>query len=307
MSAAAAARPIESGIALMTVAMLVAPSMDALSKLLGATLPPGEIAFIRFVVQTIVLGSVLALRGRLVLPRAELKLLALSGGFLATAILLMVAAVRTLPIANAIAIFFVEPLALTVVSALVLREQVGWRRFSAVGVGLLGAMVVIRPNWAAFGAAALLPLGTAVCFAGYLATTRRIGASLGGLTMQTWAGLFAAIYLGTALVVGDGLGFAPFAAVWPSSHAWALLGLLGVTAGTTHVLVAMALTRAPASVIAPFQYLEIVSATALGYLLWGDFPDHLTWLGTAIILASGLYVFHRERRLARRSAAAPAP
>lgn len=307
MTAESSARPIESGIAIMSAAMLLAPGMDALAKLLGETLSAGEIAFGRFVFQTLVLGAVLALRGRLAVPRGHLGLLALCGLFLAAAILLMVAAVQTLPIANAIAIFFVEPLILTLLSAVFLREPVGWRRVSAVAVGLIGALVVIRPNWAQFGAASVLPLLTAVFFASYLATTRRAGAHLTGMVTQTWAGMFAAVYLGVALLAGSAAGLAPFEATWPDASAWRLLAFLGVVAGVTHVLVATALSRAPASIIAPFQYLEIISATALGWLIWGDFPDTLTWLGTAIILSSGLYIFHRERRLARQTYAGPAP
>ena len=307
MTAESSARPIESGIAIMSAAMLLAPGQDALAKLLGATLSPGEITFVRFAIQTAILASVLAVRGRLRFPRAELRLLALSGLFLAGAILLMVWAVQTLPIANAIAIFFVEPLILTLLGAVVLREPVGWRRFGACAIGLVGALVVIRPNWALFGWPALLPLCTAVLFASYLTVTRRMGSTLTGMVMQTWAGMFAALYLGVALLLGSAGGLAPFAVRWPDAQAWGLLVLLGVASGTVHVLVATALTRAAASIIAPFQYLEILSATALGYLLFDDFPDALTWLGTAIILASGLYVFHRERRLARRTYLGPAP
>ena len=197
--------------------------------------------------------------------------------------------------ANAIAIFFVEPLVLTLFSAWFLGERVGRRRLAAVVVGFMGALVVIRPNWAAFGWPALLPLGTAVCFAGYLTLTRRSAVAEEPLAMQLWAGIFAALALSVAVLAGEGFAIAVLDPAWPDAREWALLVGLGLVSAVGHVIIAFAFRHAPAGILAPFQYLEIISATILGFLLFGDFPDTLTWAGTAVIVGSGLYVFLLER------------
>lgn len=290
---------LELGMLLMAAAMLVVPGMDAIAKVLSATLSPGEVGFVRFLLQTVTLGAVLVVRRGLKWPGRDFPYLAVSGVFLAGAILCLFWALKHMPIANAIAIFFVEPLVLTVFSAVFLRETVGWRRVLAVCVGLLGALIVIRPNWQAFGAVAVLPLITAVLFAAYLTTTRHLGARHSGLVMQFWAGLFAALTLGIGLGVGEAQGIEVLSFAMPTGWEWGLLLALGVLSTAGHLTIAVAFRRAPASVLAPFQYLEIINATLLGWLIFGDFPDLLTWTGAAIIVGSGLYVFSRERRLAK--------
>jgi drug/metabolite transporter (DMT)-like permease len=181
------------------------------------------------------------------------------------------AALQHMPIPNAIAIFFVEPLILTLMSAAILGEKLGWRRLSAVAAGLIGAMIVIRPNWEAFGPAAVYPLITAVCFASYLLITRVMTQKGGRVALQFWIGFFAMLALALATAIGDPLG----------------------------VPVLNAFARAEAGVLAPLQYLEIISAVLIGWFVFADFPDRLTWIGTAIIIGAGIYVFYRERQLAR--------
>lgn len=291
---------------LMMLAMLMIPGMDALSKLLTAWLSPAQITMLRFGMQTLFLGSILLLRGQLRWPDGGGRMvaqLAVAGLFITGTILSMIWAVSVLPLANAIAIFFVEPLILTLFSVLFLGEKVGWRRVLAVIVGLCGALVVIRPNWAAFGWYALLPLVTAVGFAAYLTTTRHLAPRLGGLVLQSWTGGFATLFAGIGVVIGSLLDVPTLAAMPIPSEAWPLLVGLGVLGTTGHLLIALAFRHAEASLLAPFQYLEIISATILGYWLFGEFPDALTWTGVGIILASGLYVFHRERKVARAAAA----
>lgn len=287
----------------MIVAVLVVPGMDALSKMLTDWMSPGQIALLRLGMQTLVLGGALVWRRDLRWPDGGPRMLvnlAVAGLFIAGSILSMIWALSVLPLANAIAIFFVEPLILTLFSALFLGERVGWRRVAAVTVGLCGAVVVIRPNWAAFGWHALLPLATATFMAAYLSATRHLGARLGGLVLQTWAGGFAGLFAALALGAGLVFGLEPLSVGPIPTVAWPLLVGLGLLASVAHLMLTLAFRRAEASLLAPFQYLEIISATALGYLIFGDFPDALTWTGVAIILASGLYVFHREGRAARR-------
>jgi len=280
--------------ALMASAMLMLPGIDAFAKLLAATLSPGQVAWGRFVFQSLLLLAVMRLMGRPLASR-QLGVHAARGVLIAIAILLFVWAVKYLPIANALAIFFVEPLLLTLLSAMFLGERVGARRLAAVVVGLVGALVVIRPNWQAFGWAALLPLGTAICFAGYLTLTRHLAVAEDPLAMQFWGGLFAAAVLTVAVALGQGLAVPVLDPAWPDAREWLLFLGLGVVSTVGHLIIAFAFRHAPAGVLAPFQYLEIISATVLGLVVFGDFPDAVTWLGTALIVGAGLYVFLLER------------
>jgi drug/metabolite transporter (DMT)-like permease len=207
-----------------------------------------------------------------------------------------------MPIANAISIFFVEPLILTLLSAYLLGEGLGWRRLTAVGLGLIGALVVIRPNWAAFGPAAIYPLFAACGFAGYLLITRVMTRKGGRLALQFWIGIAAMSAMAVATLVGDALGVPVLALGWPQGVQWGYLAAMGLIAAVSHQMIAHALARAEAGVLAPLQYLEIISAVLIGWFVFADFPDRLTWLGTGIIIGAGTYVFYRERQLARRLA-----
>ncbi len=283
---------------LMIIAMLILPGIDAIAKWLSPTIAAGQIAWSRFFFQTLLmLPLFFRVPGRVLGPDRWLH--AARGALIALATLLFFAALKFLPVADAIAIFFVEPLFLTLLAALFLGETLGWRRLSAVGVGLAGALLVIRPNFHAFGWAAALPLGTAGCFAVYLIITRQLAQREDPVRMQFYAGVFGALVMSAALGFGA-LADAPvLIAVWPSVTEWALLAGLGLIATTGHLLVVHAFKRAPAGILAPFQYVEIIGATVLGLVIFGDFPDLLTWCGVAVIVASGIYVFHRERTLAR--------
>jgi drug/metabolite transporter (DMT)-like permease len=289
----------QAGVAIMASAMLIAPAMDMFAKLLTESMSPGAIGLARFLAQSVILlPFVLAARqwGR------PTRMHALAGCFLGAALLAINAALKHMPIANVIAIFFVEPLILTLMSAYILGEGLGWRRLMAVIAGLAGAMIVIRPNWAAFGPAAVYPLITAFCFASYLLITRMMTRKGGRLALQFWIGVFAALALAVATLIGDRLGAPALGLSWPGRQELLLIGCMGLTAAVSHQMIAHALARTEAGALAPLQYLEIISATLLGWIVFGDFPDRLTWLGTAIIIGAGIYVFHRERQLARRLA-----
>jgi len=290
--------------ALMIAAMLIGPSLDVVAKLLMERLSPGQVATTRFLLQSAFLLPAVWAIGQLARPE---RLHVLAGCFLAGAIFCINMALREMPVANVLAIFFVEPLILTLLAALILRERLGWRRLMAVAVGLMGALIVLRPNLAAYGVSAIWPVATAVLFAVYMLITRVMSTRGGRLALQFWTGAVAAIALGTA--TGAAAVISPEAAplAWPTGREAVLFLGLGLLAVLVHQLIVMALSRAEAGVIAHFQYIEIVSATALGWLVFGDFPDPMTWLGTAVIIAAGVYVFRRERRLARAGALAREP
>lgn len=285
----------------MVLAVALVPLGDAISKLLAQSMHSFEVAMWRLSGQTLITGLVMLCLRQPFRP-VHLRRLAFCGFLTAVMLAALIGAFTVMPIATAIAIFFVEPLLLTVISALILREPTGWRRFAAVGVGLVGTLIVIRPNFASFGPLALLPLLAALSFAGYAATIRSMSGAASALTMQFWITLFGALFM-TAGVGGlAGMGLLQFAAPVLPPDTWLLIAAGAGLSAFTFLLFTEAFKRTPASTLAPFQYLEIVGATLAGYVIFGDFPDLLTWAGTAIILASGLYVFHRERQ-----AGAPPP
>ncbi len=292
-----------SGMAIMVLAVTIVPIGDALSKSLTSHLSSFEISFWRFCFQLLVLGLV-ALVTRRGLDRGPWGLIVLGGATSAITLSALIGAFATMPIATAIAIFFVEPLILTVLSALFLKEKTGWRRYLAVTIGLAGVLVVVRPNWDIFGWASLLPLLAALAFAINAIVMRSLSVRMNSVSIQFWFTLVAVMLLGTGLVsfgkmeLMSGSGF-------DLSGPWGQFALMGALSAFTFFLFAEAFRRAPAATLAPFQYLEIVGATVVGYLAFGDFPDAWTWVGTAIILGSGLYVFYRERQASLLRPASP--
>jgi drug/metabolite transporter (DMT)-like permease len=296
---------IMRGILLMTVAMLLIPIMDVTAKYLSAFMSSLQVTLGRFAFQMVFALAVAAIGPGLAVLRApNIWPHLLRGVFLSGASLCFFTAIATMPVADAIAIFFVEPMILTALSAIVLRESVGPRRWAAVAVGLVGAIIIIRPGFANFGATALLPLATAFLFALYLMITRQLSGSGGMLCVQFTAGLAGTVLLGLAFIATNMAGYEPARAVMPDLPGWALLAMVGGMSFFAHGLIVKAFAHAPASVLAPFNYLEIVSATLFGFLVFGDFPDGPTWLGIALIVGSGIYIAHRENRLRRDELAA---
>ena len=294
------------GILLMVGFSLIAPLMDSFAKLIGDAVAVGQIAATRFLVQSAILLPLAALMGWLHRPgRGEMGL------HLARSILLMVAtaffftAVRYMPIADAIAIFFVEPFILTLLGGWMLGEKVGPRRYVACVVGFGGALLIIQPSFQELGGVALLPLVTALCFAFYMILTRRMATQMHPITLQVYTGIAALIVAIPVLWGFNGSGVAPLDPVWPEPRELKLLAALGIVATLSHVCISFALSLAPASVLAPLQYLEIVGATLFGFYIFGDLPDALTFVGIFLIVSSGLYVFLRERALQRRPTPAP--
>ncbi len=282
--------------ALMIVAMLVMPGIDAIAKGLSGSISAGEVTWGRFLFQSLILlPLVLGVSGlnvgRMIWGHAA------RGFFLALATLMFFASLEVLPLADAIAIFFVEPFILTLLSVVFLGEKVGWRRLAAIAVGFCGALIIVRPSYAVFGLPALFPLGAALSFAIYMVLTRMLARG-DARVIQFYTGLFGLLTMSIALVIGGQFEIDVFAFIWPTAGQWGLLAALGAIATFGHLMIVLAVRRVGAGLVAPFQYMEIISATLLGYIFFDDFPDQVTWIGIAIIICSGLYVFYRERLLA---------
>lgn len=287
---------VGAGMAFMVGGMVFAPMMDVVAKVLTATLPTIEITFGRFVAQMVVVLVAATVLGRwrdLIPPRLGLHML--RGFSLACCSLLFFTGLKVLPITDALAIAFVEPVILTALSAMFLGEKVGWRRWTACVVGFVGSLVIVRPSFQVFGPAALLPLGSACLFALYHVLTRILSGDGSVLAAQFATGLAGTVLIAPVLAATSALGVADQVAVVPEGWQIGLLLSIGVLSFVSHGLIINAFERAPAAVLAPFGYLEIVVGSLAGYLLFHEVPSWTTWVGIALIVGSGLYIVHRER------------
>jgi len=283
------------GMALMISMALLLPVMDAISKYLTDFISPGTIALFRFLIQAVLFMIIIKMRGNLRFERENLPTLVLLGALICAVMLSLTLGLTVLPLATLVAIFFVEPLILVFFSIIFLGEKVGWRRITACIVGLLGALIIIRPNYATFGVYAVMPVITAICMAGYFTATKRLQGKMDGIAVQGWATVFGLGFLAISVLGSTAAGIQDLSFNRPTLSQWGWIALASCLGTVAYMLIAEAFKRAPASLLAPFQYVEIVAATIMGYLVFGDFPDAITWLGIAIILGSGLYVFYREQ------------
>jgi len=274
------------GILLVVLFGFMILGMDTLAKHLTALVPITVLMWGRYtfhVAATPLLGMPGGMRGLVATSQPWLQVLRSLCMLLSTTFFFT--AIKFIPLADAIAIGFVAPFIITGLSIPMLGEKVGVRRWAACAVGFAGALLIIRPGFEDRHWAYLLPLCAALSGSFYAILTRRLGPQ-----ERPTTSLFYTAAVG-ALVMSC---IAPFDWVWPTPATWAMLVALGALAAVSHLVLIHAYRHAPASLLAPFGYLEIIWATLFGYLAFGDFPDALTWAGIAVIVASGLYVFHRE-------------
>ncbi|MDE1158495.1 MAG: DMT family transporter [Neorhizobium sp.] len=292
------------GMAIMALCMIILPTMDAIAKYMATfeAMSPGQVTFYRFFFQFVCVLPLALLHGRALFEAKRPWMNLLRGALHAAASLMFFMAVKYMPLADVFAIYFVEPFMLTMMSALFLGDRVGWRRWLAIAVGFGGAMIVIQPSYEIFGWTALLPVVCAFLYTLYLFLNRAIGEGDSPLVMQVMAGLGGTLFTAVVLAIGNAAGEPNFEASLPASlTGLVLLVMLGSISGYMHLLVVRAFRMAPLSLLAPFQYFEIISATVLGYALFGDFPTASKWLGIAIIVGSGLFIIWRERVRTRQA------
>lgn len=282
------------GMILMAIAMIIIPGIDVFAKLLGQNMSPGQIVWFRFFLQSLLMTPIILYHRLWHLPPGTLFVQFMRGVLLAAATLFFFAALNYLSIAAAISIFFVEPLILTLLCVIFLGEVIRIRRILAIIIGFGGALLVIRPSFVSVGLPALLPLGTAFTFAFYLLLTRRISGLVNPFQMQWVVGISAVFVMSIALAFGEGFGIAPLVPSLPEGEAILWVLALGVISTIGHMMIVFAMRRAPASLLAPFQYIEIIGATVFGYFVFGDLLDLESVIGVIIIIVSGLYLFHRE-------------
>lgn len=285
------ARPLAGAIGLMCLGVMGLVVNDALAKWLTAAYPPLQILVLRnLFALPMVVGVVLALGGRAALRTRSLKVHAWRGLLMTGGAFLFFSGLHALPLAEATALIFAAPLFITALSVPLLGEHVGLRRWSAVIVGFLGMLIVVRPGAATFQPASLYVVGTALTYALFMIAARRIDPREGAWTMTVYVVLFPLLFGGAAAAIA----WQPVQlAHLPLFAGMAVFGTLGM------MLITQAFRQAPAAVVAPFDYTALVWASLLGWLVWGEIPDGWTWAGAAVIVASGLYIVIREARLAR--------
>ena len=292
---------ILTGVALMLGFCLTAPLLDVAAKLASDTVPVGQITTARFVVQCVLMAPfVLIMKLSLHVPRKHWFGLLFRAVFLFVATFCFIAAIRVMPLADALAIVFVAPFIVLLVGKFYLGEDVGPRRVGAALVGFVGVLFVIQPSFAVFGAVALFPLGTAVAFAFYILVTRGLSRQVHPVTLQFYTGLIASLICIPVMFFAQGSGSNLLDPVWPQGIVWLWLFGVGFFATLSHMMMTYALSLAPSATLAPLQYLELPVATLLGYLVFHDFPNTLSQIGIVIIISTGLYMIHRERVTARK-------
>ena len=275
------------GALLYLLAVFFLATMDALSKELSLRYDTLQVIWARYVGQTVLVFALAAPRLRSVLRTRFPGLQAARSALMFGATICGFSAFAVMPLAEATAVFEVAPLLVTALAALVLHERVGPRRWIAVAVGFLGALVIIRPGAGAFGPEALLPFGAASCYACYAIVTRHVGQGEGPWTALIYSALFGSV-VATIIV--------PFVWSAPTPSDAALMGLIGAVGAMGHFCVILAFRATAASILAPFSYFGLIFATLYGLAWFGDAPDPWTVAGAAIIVGSGLYVWRRERR-----------
>ncbi|WP_457648458.1 DMT family transporter [Profundibacter sp.] len=287
------------GILLMATFCVMAPFADAVAKVLGGTVPVIQIVTYRFFFQVLILLPIVLLTKRgLRMNRRTLGLLFLRSILHIIGIGAMFLSLIYLPLAEAIAIAFVEPFLLLLLGWLLLKEHVGPHRLIACAIGFVGTLLVIQPSFANVGYAALLPLVVAVAFAGFMIVTRQLTAKSDPITLQAVSGGMALLVLALMLWVTSPYEIPALTLITPSDADLALLAILGILGTLAHLVMTWSLKFAPTATLAPVQYLEIPFATLIGWLIFRDFPNGLAAMGILITFAAGLYIVMRERRLA---------
>ena len=301
MTQSHADRPL-LGIVLMLGFCLLIPFSDALAKMLGDRFPLWQLIMVRFLSQAGLLLPLAQWRGAVIFPSTRVvRLAALRSVLQICGIAMMFSALRFLPLADAVAIAFVMPFIMLILGHYVLGEEVGPRRLAACTVGFIGTLMVVQPSFAAVGWPALLPLAVAVVFALFMLVTRQIAKEIDPIALQGLGGILGLPLLG-ALWFLPAMGDSPPLIGWiapPDQGALWLLLALGITGSLGHLLMSWSLRFAPASTLAPMQYLEIPMAALVGLGLFAEFPNGLALAGIGVTIAAGLYIVARERRLSR--------
>lgn len=294
---AAAQSPLR-GIALMVLAVALFSVMDALVKLLAQTYHPFQVAFFRGLFALAPIGLMVVARGgfrRLATQRLAGHAIRSVVGV--AALLMFFYSFAHMKLADVVAVGFAAPLFITALSVPFLGEKVDWRRWTAVVVGFLGVVLVVDPGSGVLQPVALVALSAALFYSLSIIVIRRLSATESNAAIVFYYSAAAALVCGAMM---------PFLWIWPSGPHLALLMLVGLLGGSAQYVMVEAFRWGPVSVLAPFEYTAIFWSLGFGYTVFGETASAEMLAGAAVIVASGLYILHRETATPRRPTPAPA-
>ena len=268
------------------LAWIMLPIMDGFAKYLSADLPVLQITWARYFFTVALTFPIMFFffRQNLIWTNKP-KLQFLRGLILLTANICFFYSISVISLAKALTLAFVAPLIVTAFSPFFLGERVGLRRWSAVIIGFIGTLVVIRPGFVEINLASIAALGTGIMYGFYLIITRKLSTSDNPLLTLLLTGVVGALIVSIMM---------PFVWVKPSLNQWSMMVAIGVFACLGHFFLILSLKYADASKLAPFGYFEIVTNIIIGYYFFSDFPDNWTFFGLFIIVISGIYISKRE-------------
>ena len=276
------------GIALMCATVACFSCLDSTAKYLGRTLPTAQVVWARYFASVVLVAAILnpvTSPGMIRTSRLGLQVLRSTTLLLSTA--LNFVAIRYLQLAEAVSISFATPFLVALLARPLLGETITPARLGAIIVGFLGVVVVVRPGTGALHPAAFLSVLGCFCYAGYAIMTRQLAAHDRAETTLIYSGLAGVLVLTPLLPL-----FWETPASWAT---WALMASMGVYATLGHFMMIKAHQFAPASVLSPFMYSQLLWMVLLGWLIFGDVPDHWTVTGGLIVIASGLFLLSQER------------
>lgn len=271
-------------------AWMIVPVMDALAKHLSVSMDVFQIAWARYFFSALFTLSLMIIFYRKTLVWSKNPKLQLIRGFvLAFSTLCFFYAISIISLPKALTLAFVAPITCTAFSPIFLKEKVGIRRWSAVLVGFIGALIVIRPGFIEVNLATLAAVSCGICYGFYFIITRKLSTSDNSLLTL----LFTSV-VGLAIISL----FLPSVWVNPTLNQWIIMGLIGLIASVAHLFIIISLKYADASKLAPLGYTEIITNIIISYYFFHELPDSWTYLGLFIIVLSGLYISRREYYLA---------
>ncbi len=284
MSAQVTQNP-KMGIFWMLLTMMLFVSLDACAKYLTQSMHVLEIVWGRYFFHLLILGILLAPRLGCLMRTSHIRLQLLRSLLLLMTTACFFSGLRYIPMADASAIMLASPIVVTALSMPILKEKVGPRRWMSIAIGCIGAMIIIRPGTGMMHPAALFPIAAAILYGFFQISTRFLSHTESVLTNLLYSALIGTVL--TTLAV-------PFFWKIPTPEEWMFMILMGFFGGLGHFTLIKSLTIAPAATVAPFTYTNLIWATLLGFIIFGDLPDQWTIIGASIIVASGLYIYHRE-------------
>ena len=268
------------------LAWVMLPIMDGFAKYLSADLPVLQITWARYFFTVAFTFPIMFFFFKNQLKWSDKpKLQLIRGLILLTANICFFYSISIISLAKALTLAFVAPLIVTAFSPVFLGEKVGIRRWSAVTIGFIGSLVVIRPGFVEINLASLAALGTGIMYGFYLIITRKLSTSDNPLLTLLLTGVVGAVIISCVM---------PFVWVKPTLNQWSMMAAIGVFACIGHLFLILSLKYADASKLAPFSYFEIITNIIIGYYFFSDFPDNWTFLGLFIIVLSGIYISRRE-------------